>query len=168
MNMTEQQVESLVRETMAFFKMSHIPLKIRWSNGYTRCMGRAKMNAAKTFFEVSFSVKLWERATPEQQRNTVIHEVCHIVCFVKCPHAKGHGIEWKKLMVEAGEIPLRTHSVNRTGLKRTNEKAFCYCRCGKRVISSNRATRIKNKTSQYHCSVCGYLVALVPYHQSKV
>ena len=161
------QVETLVRETLSFFNLSHIPLKIRWSNAYTRVMGRAKTNRTKTQFEVSFSDQLWDRATEEQKRNTVIHEVCHIVCFIRHPFAKGHGVEWKQLMLAAGETPSRTIKINRKGVERTNQRTYCYCKCGEKVITSNRATRIRNGTNRYYCLRCGVPVTLVPYLQSK-
>lgn len=160
-------VETQVRETLSFFKLSHIPVKIRWSNAYTRVMGRAKTNKSRTEFEVSFSDKLWDRATTEQKKNTVIHEVCHIVCFIRHPFAKAHGYEWKQLMLDVGGTPDRTIKINRKGVERTNEKVFCYCKCGKKIISSNRATRIRNGTNRYYCTACGLAVTLVPHSQPK-
>lgn len=62
------------------------------------------------------SSALWRRATPEKRRNTVIHELAHVLANSYAGRNAGHGEEWKTWMRKLGEEPIRCHDVNRHGL----------------------------------------------------
>ena len=64
------------------------------------------------------SSPLWRRATPTKRRNTVLHELAHILANCEAGRNVGHGAGWKAMMVRLGEEPKRCHSVNRDGLHR--------------------------------------------------
>jgi hypothetical protein len=68
---------------------------------------------------VRFSSPLWPRADVAERRNTVLHELAHVIAFARHGRkVKAHGREWKAIMRELGETPNRCHSVNRDGLRR--------------------------------------------------
>lgn len=61
---------------------------------------------------------LWRRATAKKRRNTVIHELAHVLADAKAKRCVGHGRAWKTMMRSLGEKPTRCHTVNRDGLRR--------------------------------------------------
>jgi len=113
--------------------------KIRFSfnNRFTRRMGDANYYSNR----IRLSKPLWKRATPEQRRETIIHEACHLIARHKHgPQIKAHGREWKAAMRRAGFKPIRCHSVDTSGLREGTQNAFCMD-CKKRYILGK--TRIK-------------------------
>jgi hypothetical protein len=64
---------------------------------------------------------LWRRATPEKRRNTIIHELAHIIAEHEQPGTK-HGHHWKVTMRRLGEVPKRCHTVNRDGIARKQKR----------------------------------------------
>lgn len=66
---------------------------------------------------------LWRRASPEERRNTVIHELAHILANCSAKRNVGHGRVWKSTMIRLGLAPKRCHAVDRTGLRRGNTNA---------------------------------------------
>jgi len=68
--------------------------------------------------KIRLSTPLWPRASAQDRRETVIHEACHCIVGFKHGRVAAHGAEWKQAMRNCGVEPLRTHSVDRTGLAR--------------------------------------------------
>ena len=54
---------------------------------------------------------LWRRASQVKRRNTVVHELAHLVANWRAGRGVGHGPLWKREMVRFGEKPVRCHSV---------------------------------------------------------
>ena len=75
------------------------------SMGYARYSdGRIKLSASP----------LWRRASPAKRRNTVIHELAHLLTKWLAPsyaRISAHGPAWKAMMVRLGEEPVRCHKV---------------------------------------------------------
>jgi len=57
------------------------------------------------------SSALWRRATPEKRRNTVRHELAHVLANCRAGRSVGHGGAWKVELRNLGEEPVRCHSV---------------------------------------------------------
>jgi len=72
---------------------------------------------------------LWRRATPEKRRNTIVHELAHVLARHQ-DSREGHGALWKRIMRQLGETPKRCHSVNREGIRRTQGR-----RAGPRIVN---------------------------------
>jgi predicted SprT family Zn-dependent metalloprotease len=111
-----------------------------------------------------FSIPLWPRASEEERRETVIHECAHLVDGLRHGRPDGHGPHWKKIMVEAGFSPDRTHKVDRQGLTRT---VAAHCRCKDWSLGRQRAARLRNRTAEYRCPKCGDLLELGPRPRSE-
>jgi predicted SprT family Zn-dependent metalloprotease len=90
----------------------------------------------------------------------VIHEACHIIVGYK--HGFGpapHGLEWQEAMEKCGVEPLRTHTVDRTGLARKQKRFVLIacpheglerkCRCSAREYNKLR------RGEEFWCKVCG-------------
>ena len=109
---------------------------------------------------IRLSTVLWPRASEEERRETVVHEMCHIVVGYKHGYAaSAHGFEWKEAMRNCGVEPRRLHSVDRTGLIRRrrlfilrdcpNEDIERKCRC------TTREFNLLRKGTQMWCKLCG-------------
>lgn len=105
---------------------------------------------------IELSAPLWSRATPAQRRQTIVHEVCHLVAGL----GHGHGPCWRAAMRHCGLVPLRYHSVDRTGLVRRTRHVRVYCGCvtslersALRLVSAARATKMR-RGWRYVCRRC--------------
>lgn len=111
---------------------------------------------------IKFSKIFWERADASTLRNTVYHEICHLIARYKArytdthgrvrySHINPHGWEWKSCMYRCGEQPTRCHNVN---MGKRNEHTV-YCPCREHQIGPVRYKRMVSGTMNYKCAVCG-------------
>lgn len=152
-------------------------VRVEWNSRFTRRMGDATYRPALPGREIvarcRFSIPLWERASEEERRNTVAHELAHLVCFhewytkpwhtgrrIRIGELPGrgrkptaHGWEWKKIMHRMGETPSRCHDVDRTGLVRKHRSrrtvAAC-CDCKTWMLTPKKAA----KMDRLYCPKC--------------
>ena len=156
---TGTEIRELVNQTCA--KLG-IPsnITIRFNRRFTRRLG----DANGKLMRIRFSTPLWARATVEERRQVVIHEVCHIATFLKLGTMGGHGYVWKLHMRLCGVTPDRCHEVNREGLARTNQgsrQVTCACPGKVMTIGATRVRRLLNNANKYSCRRCRTLVKLV-------
>lgn len=133
-------------------------LRIDWNTRYTRCMG----TYSPTVGQIELSTQLFRRATTEQRKQTVVHELCHMVVDfstrrVFLPAPPPHGTLWQRTMRLAGMVPTRCHKVDRTGLKRKNATVSVKCGCPVKTISKCRATKMY-KGTLYKCGHCTQII----------
>jgi SprT protein len=96
---------------------------VEWNARFTRRLGDAMYNPYTFRARVRLSLPLWPRASERDRRETVIHEVSHVIVkYLYGPFVADHGAEWKEAMRNCGIEPLRTHSVDRTGLVRRQRR----------------------------------------------
>jgi predicted SprT family Zn-dependent metalloprotease len=146
-------------------------LWICWKSDFTSRMGDAlyakngqhvhrsseKYRVNGTICRARFSAPLWLRASEEERRQTIIHEVCHLVAAHEA-HLAGrkvsrpHGYEWKAIMLRAGVRPKRCHNVSTKGLGKKTIPAKC--RCGEHYITPLVGGRIIVLQQTYTCSRC--------------
>jgi SprT protein len=112
--------------------------RMTWAN-YPTTAGRALFRE----FEIRLSRQVLQ--TPEQIRDTVLHEYAHLVVFEKFGvKAKPHGTEWRAVMRQLGLAPTVTHDYP--------------------VEKRKMATR-----HIYRCEVCGYILRRVrPLKRNRV
>lgn len=156
---TKEEISQLIKETFDVCGESDLfdCTKIQWNSRFTRRMGDARYNHFKGTGRVRFSSVLWNRATPEERRETIIHEACHVVAE---RHARrlgrrtaGHGPIWKRYMTQAGAKGDRCHTVNRDGLRRKVRRVPAYCDCKEWQITKTRQTKML-KGYRYGCPDC--------------
>jgi SprT protein len=92
-------------------------IQVEWKTRFTRRLGDALYNPRSYQARIRLSVPLWERATEEERRETVVHETCHVIAGYQFGSVPSHGVEWKEAMRKCGLKPIPTHSVgNRSGV----------------------------------------------------
>lgn len=159
--MKREEVRQLVTETLAHLGHSNLTINIEWKSRFTRRFGDAQYK--RTPYPhgiIRFSIPLWERATDEERRQVVIHELCHVVQAAE--HKQGtfsggpHGYEWKRLMYKCGVKPERCHKIDRAGLRRKNVGQQFVIRCGCQVhtLGPVQTKRVKEGTKRYRCVKC--------------
>ena len=154
-------------------------LMIEWSTRFTCAMGKAcYLNVTELIgprlhksdrkyvvdgkvARVRLSAILWPCATKEEQRETVIHEVCHLVTMHEAAlqgrrSPQAHGYEWKATILRAGVRPSTYHNVDRTGLKgsrKSTKTETAHCKCRGHEITKSMASKIA-KGVPYLCRSC--------------
>jgi SprT protein len=129
-------------------------VRVEMNGRFTRRLGDARARPPT----IRLSAPLWPRATEEERRATVVHELCHVVAEMR--HGKGvasHGAQWQALMLALGERPVRTHDVDRSGLARRMRRVPAACACADRVhrLSALRVGRMR-RGWRYECRACGH------------
>lgn len=100
-----------------------------FSNKLTSSMGNVNHRSKV----VKYSRPIWQRATPDERKNTVIHEVAHAVVahFHGRQPGVSHGAKWKRQMRAMGvKKPQRCHRVSTKGLGRTRSDTVAIRCCG--------------------------------------
>lgn len=124
-------------------------IKYKFTNRLTRVFGRAFCHNRL----IEISKPLWDRASPKERRQLVIHETCHIVATYKHGHAiSDHGREWKQCMHKAGVPAERCHHVNRDGLRRKVKRYEVSCACTTAWFGHVKASQVKS--NMLYCLRC--------------
>jgi len=165
----KKELEIALKQVEYAFECNNVSvpdmLKTSFSGRMTRCMGYTYIKYSSCFSsfnligaEIKLSKKLWERATPAERKNTVIHEACHVIQAVVDSDGYrrtkgGHGQKWKELMVNTGEEPEICHKVSTCGLERRQQRFTYCCACREHKITKTRVNKIK-KGAVYRCVKC--------------
>lgn len=146
---TEQQAIAEAHRLLAKWKVPGYTAA--FSNRMTSSMGKVNHRTKV----ITFSRPLWERASPSERKETVIHEIAHAVVahFHGRKPGVSHGKEWKRQMRAMGiRNPRRTHAVSRAGLKRTRSDTISVTCCGvKHRITLKRLARIGGTGGRCRC-----------------
>jgi len=112
-------------------------------------------DANPTTMKIRLSSVLFPRATTTKQRNTVIHEACHIIAYAKYGYhiGRGHKEGWKACMRAAGEVPKRCHQVPTDTKRKPRVTVNCGCSTGC-VVGPTVFKRIC-MGRRYSCRKCG-------------
>ncbi len=139
-------------------------LSVEWNERFTSRLGSARSIWVTKNFHLRFSVPLWPRATPTERRETVIHEVCHLVAqkraWARVVKIQPHGPEWERLMWQCGVEPTRTHNVSNEGLT-TRRRVEVRCKCGVISVTPYIAGRIAAGAT-FQCRKCKTKISAPP------
>lgn len=157
------QVDQWIKETLRTLDSEYIfnDLEIEFNDRYIAKMGMARQCNETGALSVHFSTQLWAVANDTQRKQTVVHEICHIVSMDRGIF-DSHGSYWQGLMLQCGHQPNRCTTVQRPDeLRNADQRVIkAKCKCKTHTITKNRATRIK-KGSSYRCLSCLSPISLV-------
>ena len=141
-------------------------ITLKWSNRMTSAMGNAsRRNMMATNYTIKLSTCLFLRATVEERRQTIVHEVCHILDGIVNNRKMSHGPTWKAMMRRAGVQPKRCHNVDNTGLRKAQKTYRYVCPNGHKAFDLG-VIRHRNMQSvggrKYACPVCRTKLNWVP------
>lgn len=95
--------------------------------------------------------------SPEARRDTILHEVAHIVTIELISKQERHGPRWRKIAVALGATPNRAASdprFHRASRKQREARAKVVARCGRcgfEVKRLRRSTRDWARYGHLHC-----------------
>jgi predicted SprT family Zn-dependent metalloprotease len=113
---------------------------------------------------IELSLKIWPRMTPEDRRQTTLHEAAHAISHFRVrPHAvlpagtnrriKPHGREWQRVMHELG-VPARVrHNYNVEGLSGRQRRWPVSCGCQDIEFTTTRINNMR-RGKAYRCRRC--------------
>lgn len=130
----------------------HFAVTIRFNHRLTRAIGRATYKT--NLIELSYP--LFQRASLDEQINTVVHEFCHLAKFYMYGGRESpHGYTWKVLHRRCGYEPRRTHNVDRTGLTRKEQSKYpVYCACLNPNMVTVTILKRMGRGVTYRCRRC--------------
>jgi hypothetical protein len=118
---------AIIEERLAHLGIARSNVRVSHSRRFKARMGDARTlsyDPANPTGVIRFSTSpLWRRATPAKRRNTIIHELAHILADCEARRRAGHGKVWQRKMIALGEKPERCHAVNRDGLRRRGSRS---------------------------------------------
>jgi len=129
-------------------------IKLEWNTRFKRKVA----DACYSRLRIRFAATLWPHMSEHARRNTIIHEVCHIVNRHKDGYKhSSHSYSWRSLMVKMGIQPNRcTDNIDTFALgiskRRKRYRVKCGCKDGTWIgqIQYNRML----KGTIYKCQVC--------------
>ena len=171
---TQNEAIELINET--FIKCGQPDLvgkvSVSFNNRFTSRMGDALYIRRNDRGQIRLSRPLWGYATPEERRNTIIHEACHILAdrdnekkfnpeFTRRRVKRvGHGSLWRRYMRRAGIKRIeRCHAVKHPPLRRPTKTYKAYCGCRDWHLTANRVGRMNNGRT-YTCKACKTMLVL--------
>lgn len=140
----DEVVNAWIAEIYAKFSL---PVDCTWKWNY-----RALRTAGKAFpvrREMQFSYKFFQRVDENEQRDTVVHEVCHLIAF-KLYGDKGHKEGWKHCMLVCGHKPERCHKYDFFEHRRKS----AFCACGEVKVGPIKYNWIASGKKTFFCSRC--------------
>jgi len=154
----------LLSPELTEYLLSHMTLV--WSHRMSRTFGLARYAHAKKEMGVTLSSILWEAASEEERRETVYHEVAHIIVYLihyhknprprKSPEA--HGREWKWTMRMIGyPNPSAKHTVANHVYEESVGNIPVYCGCSSDPaawVSKIKAAKMNLHASRGRTYVC--------------
>lgn len=136
---------------------SNVPMPTILFDLKGRVAGQAFTGANK----LRFNLPLLARTTIDDVKETVGHEVVHIVTDKFYNRRCKHNQLWKGMMIRFGLKPERCHSIDTEGLytPRRVKRYAVACACQTHYVSSNLVSKIK-RGKGYQCKKCKQMIVL--------
>ena len=115
------------------------------------CAGMAYWKSGR----LRINVDLLEGDTlDEMWRQTLPHELAHIIANRMEGKKTGHQRSWKRVMEMFGLKAERTHNMEVEHLRRKSRTATCQCDCKTWELTARRVNAINRGTKRYACPSC--------------
>ena len=107
--------------------------------------------------QLRFNLDLASRHERDFLKNTVTHEVAHLITAACHGRTRPHGAEWSAIMKFLGVTnPKRCHDYPVDETKVRRQRRWTYrCDCAIHEISTTRHKRLQSGQTLYHCRNCG-------------
>ena len=144
-------IEFACEKNDTLYLASHI--RIKFTPRFTRKFAEAGYGIRPLRARIRISPMIWQRATPKERFETIIHEACHIVAFhLYGVDIKPHGVEWRQAMKNCGVEPMIYHNISLVGI---NKFYIRDCPKEDRCFVNKRNLDKLRKGGLLHCTICG-------------
>ncbi|MCG6896583.1 MAG: SprT-like domain-containing protein [Thiocapsa sp.] len=159
------RTHSLLREAEDWLHLPMPPTEVRFDL-HGLAAGQARLEIAGRAL-IRYNPTLLHRHPAEFLRETVPHEVGHIVAFIRHgTRIRPHGAEWQTIMRHFGAYPSRCHRFDTSTLRARTLRRFSYrCGCRTHQLSSIRHNRVLAAGVVYLCPRCRQPLRPDPGHQ---
>ena len=131
-------------------------ITVEWNNRFVRRIADATLFSHPLRGRIRIGPKIWQRADETQQRETIIHEACHIVAFHPCGlNIKPHGAEWKQAMRKCDLDPNTKLDLNLVGISWFRVRD---CPRDERCHVSRKKLGELRRGERLRCTICGMSV----------
>lgn len=160
--MNKQEIIEQVREVVAQVNRKYYPNFLAMPDVEFFDKGTICGRAFYTAHKVKFNIVIAHRVGLAF-RNTIKHEIAHLVTKKLHPHAKAHGPEFKRIFIDlGGSGTTRSRYVTECGLdvsdlkQKYTKRRFIYsCPCGTpHRVSMVKHHRLQKTPDAYHCAIC--------------
>jgi predicted SprT family Zn-dependent metalloprotease len=151
--MTNKTIRELIRfacECNRCPKVANL-IRFEWSNRMTVTMGSVEGVAGG--YHIKLSTKLFARVDEEDQRDTIIHETCHVIDGFLNNVGMSHGEGWRECMRRTGLEPRRCHNGPLL------VKRYVYI-CPNDCFDFELSTRMHNRISKGQRRVCKNVIVV--------
>jgi predicted SprT family Zn-dependent metalloprotease len=134
--------------------------RVTFSDKMTWAMGKASYGPRK----IVYSRPLFSRATELERRETIAHEVAHVITTIVRGHRDVHGPIWRATMRELGyRDARRCHNVEREDLKKTRPDTIgLVCSCPVQIrVTLARMLRASERRG-LRCRKCKQVCKVAP------
>ena len=158
--MYDTDVVAWTREALQMLAMECIDNKITYDfSRLASRMGEAiivKRGDKIEVLHIRLSEPLWLRATEDERRECVFHEVCHLVRFYQGDLRDNHHDEWRKMMQSCGYSGSPYHTVSTEDF----DKYRVNCGCPDGVLVSRKVLLGLLSGRYYVCRKCRQYVSV--------
>lgn len=123
-----------------------------------RCAGQARHRAG--VYELRFNPEAILNHNEDMTKDTIPHEVAHLVCFARRELGNGHDAGWKRVCRQLGGDDSRTHDMTLTKAKEVARYKYTMPNGKVYNLAGKQHNSIQNGTRSYRCRETG--VALLP------
>lgn len=153
-----QEINRCVNVVCTHYNVSPLPsIGFDFNSALTVTMGRAYTFFRTNSGHLEFSPKVWAKATAQQRKENVVHEVAHVLTNLLTKRSNGHNHRWRHIMNLLGQPPNRTHVVpvqRRSKPKRPRYFPPCAC-TGASIADTTRTRWIRKGINAGKCNNCG-------------
>lgn len=123
-------------------------IRVRWCGRLTRAAGQAR----SSINEITLSKKIWsfEENSLEEFKNTIIHEVAHVLVG----NAHGHDATWRAMALKLGCNGEQYHELRTPPRRRQRTYEIACSRCGRPIEVGVMRYRRYLAGTNYHHSSC--------------
>lgn len=133
-------------------------IRVAWNRRFLARMGDARWDYRVGLGFVRLSAPLWPKASHDQQVETIIHEVCHVIADYKFGGRQRHGPRWQEMMRLCGyQSPRRCHAVDLPAIRarRLGRRLSAACGCPGGILITAVVARRVCAGAAYSCRACG-------------
>lgn len=108
---------------------------------------------------LQFNLELYNRNKEHYLKQTVPHEIAHLLSVELYGYTKGkgHGVYWKSVMINCFNLePLRCHSydVSEVRVRKVDRHYIYQCACRVHTLTNIKHNRILKGKTEYKCINC--------------